>query len=152
MEPKPVIELNNAASELQAEEEAEELAVLTGLTQMLVENTAVLYAAVEAVTRIDLATARARHAKCARCVGRQSDAVHFSSLLCSRHLCHGVAQPPDTPARTPDASFLWADCSVVILALFNGQIAMLLSLRLFHSEASHDRPMRSVCESAWKQN
>lgn len=116
MEPKPVIELNNAASELQAEEEAEELAVLTGLTHMLVENAAVLYAALEAVTRIDLATARARHAKCARCVCRQSDAVHFSSLLYSRQLCHGVAQPPDTPASTP-------------MLLFYGQIVALSSLR-----------------------
>eukprot|EP00892_Ulva_mutabilis_P004836 jgi/Ulvmu1/2724/UM014_0181.1 len=63
MEPKPVIELNNALSELRAAEEAEELAVLTELTRMLAQHRTVLEDAFYAIARIDLASARARHAK-----------------------------------------------------------------------------------------
>lgn len=68
MEPKPVVELNNLAAELQAAEEAEELVVLTMLTQILAEYSHILDEALNAITWIDLATARARHAECGQCL------------------------------------------------------------------------------------
>ena len=63
MEPRPVILLNNAVSELRTAEEEEELEVLTALTCMLREHHSALRRALNAIASIDLAMARARHSK-----------------------------------------------------------------------------------------
>lgn len=88
-----MIELNNMASELQAAEEAEELVVLTMLTQRLVENSNVLYTALNAITWIDLATARARHAECDNCLKSWGHVYNFCVMLCDNRSGRTPAQP-----------------------------------------------------------
>lgn len=63
MEPKPVIELNNSAAELAEQEEQEELKVLVALTQVVARYCREICDGLAAATHIDLACARARHAR-----------------------------------------------------------------------------------------
>lgn len=65
MEPKPAAELNNAAARLAATEERETLRVLADLTRRVQVHAQQLATSLEAAVDIDLAVARAGHAKCA---------------------------------------------------------------------------------------
>lgn len=58
-----MIPFNNAASELRAAEEAEELVVLGILTRMVAQKGQLINEGLDALTRIDLASARAKHAE-----------------------------------------------------------------------------------------
>jgi dsDNA-specific endonuclease/ATPase MutS2 len=64
MEPKPAIALNNNTANMAQAEIDEERAVLAALSDQLVDIADEIYRAVGALTSLDLASARARHAKC----------------------------------------------------------------------------------------
>jgi hypothetical protein len=65
MEPKPVIELNNQAAELADLEDQEELKVLIALTREVGKCSDEIHEGVQATASIDLACARAKHARSA---------------------------------------------------------------------------------------
>lgn len=62
MEPEPVVALNNAEAMLRAQEHEEEESILAELSQMVKGSTMSLQRLMKAVTALDIASARARHA------------------------------------------------------------------------------------------
>ena len=62
MEPEPVVTLNNAEAMLRAQEQEEEEFILAELSQMVKQSTMSLQRLMKAVTALDIASARARHA------------------------------------------------------------------------------------------
>lgn len=62
MEPAPAVELNNLETELAAREEEQVVAVLARLSGLLSARSPQLASLLEAVTQLDIAAARARHA------------------------------------------------------------------------------------------
>lgn len=62
-EPNTAVPLNNALATLAAREEAEEERILWEITAIVAENGEVLLAANDAMTELDVANARARHAR-----------------------------------------------------------------------------------------
>lgn len=69
MEPGPVVALNNTEALLRAQEQEEEEAILAELSLMVKESTMSLQRLMKAVTALDIACARAKHA--AWCDGQQ---------------------------------------------------------------------------------
>ena len=63
MEPAPLIPLNNIEIQLLEEEKAEEEKILESLSQMIRKQSGVLRRILAAVTKLDLACARAKHAR-----------------------------------------------------------------------------------------
>jgi hypothetical protein len=100
MEPKPAMELNNAATRLEADEERETVRVLRALTVLVTARAALLADALAAAVEIDLAMARAAHARCrprATCELRVRLLLQ-PSLPRAAKLC---APPPTTPPVPP---------------------------------------------------
>ena len=62
MEPEPIVALNNAEAMLRAQEREEEESILAGLSRMVEESTISLQRLMKAVTALDIASARGRHA------------------------------------------------------------------------------------------
>lgn len=62
MEPAPVVALNNAEAMLRAQEQEEEESILAELSVMVKKSTVSLQRMMKAVTALDIATARGKHA------------------------------------------------------------------------------------------
>ena len=62
MEPAPVVALNNAEAMLRAQEKEEEESILAQLSVMVKKSTVSLQRMMKAVTALDIAAARAKHA------------------------------------------------------------------------------------------
>lgn len=62
MEPAPVVTLNNAEAMLRAQEQEEEESILAELSLMVKKSTVSLQRMMKAVTALDIATARSKHA------------------------------------------------------------------------------------------
>jgi DNA mismatch repair protein MutS2 len=88
MEPKPVIAMNNVAAELEAEEEREELRVLASLSRLVALEKDRIVTAMQAIVSLDLANARASHAKCVLRAPLPQHAGLLSSSVYS--LAHGM--------------------------------------------------------------
>lgn len=62
MEPAPVVALNNAEAMLRAQEQEQEESILAQLSVMVKKSTVSLQRMMKAVTALDIATARSKHA------------------------------------------------------------------------------------------
>ena len=82
IEPEPLISLNNKEIELSTAETEEEEKILEEATKLIVQHAAMLRQVFSIVTRIDLAIARARHAKWIRGVQPRL-AVGNSGISCT---------------------------------------------------------------------
>ncbi|KAL0040772.1 hypothetical protein WJX79_005089 [Trebouxia sp. C0005] len=117
MEPEPVVTLNNAEAMLRGQEQEEEQAILAGLSQMVKTSTLNLQRLLKAVTALDIATARARHAAWLQAVKPvflsvdeaaqtgciQAKAVYHPLLL--EPSLPPLKEPPATEAVNYDASY-----------------------------------------------
>ena len=85
MEPEPVVALNNAEAMLRAQEQEEEESILAELSGMVKESTLSLQHIMKAVTALDIACARGKHA--VWCSGKQPV---FISQTQAAEVCHAL--------------------------------------------------------------
>uniref|UniRef100_A0A383W1M4 DNA mismatch repair proteins mutS family domain-containing protein n=1 Tax=Tetradesmus obliquus TaxID=3088 RepID=A0A383W1M4_TETOB len=129
MEPPQVLELNNREALLAEQQEQQELAVLAGLSQLLVARGAALQELLGAVTALDIVAARAKHASWLGAVrpaftsssGSSSSSSSPMHMPGARHplLMQGALPPLPRPVSIDDASFeadfvpppLWASAA-----------------------------------------
>ncbi|KAL0032477.1 hypothetical protein WJX77_002790 [Trebouxia sp. C0004] len=117
MEPEPVVTLNNAEAMLRGQEQEEEQAILAGLSQLVKSSTLNLQRLLKAVTALDIATARARHAawlQALKPVFLSADEAAQTGCIHARAVYHPLLlepslpplkDPPVTEAVNYDASY-----------------------------------------------